>query len=145
MYWPKLTYQMWDGTYVHNLFLELIIQFGIIIGSFISVLICVLVYRGINCKDLAKRDVYILYISCGFGILMISSTMLNCPMFWVLIGMALADTSVGVRLKGGFFHNASIGMKTIKQWQVSRFSIIKETLICLQRKTSKKSMDRNSG
>lgn len=72
------------GTYPHNLFIEIILQFGIIIGGFLlAALICAAI-RGFIRAD--NKKLYFFYFCIGFLPLMVSGTYLTDLTFWLFLG-----------------------------------------------------------
>ena len=81
-----------DGSYAHNLFLELAIQYGILLGGAIIVWLCYHVVRSVFAvsKNPTARVVLYSLIASGLMRLMFSgSYLLNEPGFWLLIGLML--------------------------------------------------------
>lgn len=81
-----------DGSYAHNLFLELAIQYGIMLGGSIIVWLCYQVARSVFAvsKDSTASTVLYSLIASGLMKLMFSgSYLLNEPCFWLLIGLIL--------------------------------------------------------
>lgn len=81
-----------DGSYAHNLFLELAIQYGILLGGSIIVWLCYHVVRSVFTvsKDPTASIVLYSLIASGLMRLMFSgSYLLNEPGFWLLIGLIL--------------------------------------------------------
>ncbi len=77
------------GQYAHNLFVEIFAQFGLLMGTILVVSLVVLSYRGIRyifkSGDRNAQLVSLLLMSCCFK-LMVSSSYLREPFFWLLIG-----------------------------------------------------------
>ena len=75
-----------DGTYAHNIYIEIIYQFGVLIGSILFVSICI----GIINNYLFSKNHYgyliSLLITIGFVHLLISSSYLRSTYFFVLVG-----------------------------------------------------------
>ena len=81
-----------DGSYAHNLFLELAIQYGILLGGSIIVWLCYHVVRSVFAvsKDSTASIVLYSLIASGLMRLMFSSSyLMNEPWFWLLIGLIL--------------------------------------------------------
>lgn len=81
-----------NGSYAHNLFLELLLEYGILIGGLIIAWLC---YHMVKSAIAVRKDPVasvVLYalIASGFMRLMFSgSYLLNEPGFWLLIGLML--------------------------------------------------------
>lgn len=79
------------GAYVHNIFLELLVEFGVIFGSILIValvllIVKVLVNRNIEWKI---KNVFWLFICASLIKLLISGTYLTDPYVYFMIGMGL--------------------------------------------------------
>lgn len=74
------------GSYSHNIFLELLLQFGIFIGGVAIVCILYLLFKGYRkCKEKdGKFFIYLLLVCIGFFPLMISNTWLDSSFFMML-------------------------------------------------------------
>lgn len=75
------------GSYTHNLFIELIANFGIIIGLFFSVIIINLTIKALFIKDKTKYDLLTMWISLGLVPLMVSGSYLTEMKFWIFLGL----------------------------------------------------------
>ena len=78
------------GWYPHNIFLEILLHFGIIIGSILIIYMLRIMYvsvRKIKNKDVI--DIISIFIGIGFFPLFFSSSYIESPIFFVLIGMCL--------------------------------------------------------
>lgn len=81
-----------DGSYAHNLFLELLLEYGILLGGLIIAWLCYhMIQSAISVsKDPSASVVFYALIASGFMRLMFSgSYLLNEPFFWLLIGFML--------------------------------------------------------
>lgn len=79
-----------SGMYAHNLFLELIYDFGVILGSALSLMIIVVVIVGVLRKIAYNQAWIILLLSTGFFKLMLSGSFLDLePAFYVLMGFCV--------------------------------------------------------
>lgn len=79
-----------SGLYAHNLFLELMCDFGLILGSVLSLIIIVLVVVGILRKIKRNQAWILLLLSTGFLKLMLSGSFLDIePAFYVLMGLCV--------------------------------------------------------
>lgn len=80
------------GQYSHNLFLELLIEFGIFVGSALIVTICVVLIRAcIRVKkiDRALLSFLLIFISIGFVKLFMSGSYLTEEWFFFLMGLCV--------------------------------------------------------
>ena len=88
------------NTYAHNIFLDLLLENGLFLGTLISiaiisVLFCALI-KNRNCKF------FMVLICSGFLPLLVSGTYLQQPLFWITMGLSLsAEGRSGIRFKLG--------------------------------------------
>jgi O-antigen ligase len=73
--------------YVHNVFFEILANFGVVIGSLISILLLTRLVQSLKSKDIEKYNIVIIWISLGFVHLLFSSSYLIDIRFWILIGV----------------------------------------------------------
>ena len=91
--WPKGLYYdriVANGSYAHNLFLELLLDYGILFGGLIIAWLCYYLVKSAFAVSRDSTASVILYslIASGFLRLMFSgSYLLNEPGFWLLIGL----------------------------------------------------------
>lgn len=82
------------GTYPHNIFLEILVQFGIIIGSLIIVLIIYLCIKAMfNNKDKVETDLALLFFGIGFVQLLVSGSYLTSGNFWLFMSICINSTN----------------------------------------------------
>lgn len=74
-------------TYAHNIFLEMLIEWGIIVGSIIIILIVVLIIKGVFNKNKDYANLVIQWVAIGFVPLLVSSSYLTSFNFWILLGI----------------------------------------------------------
>ncbi len=78
------------GSYPHNLFLELLVQYGWIIGLCVVVLICLVIGIPLLKKNREEFVFIMLLFPCGFLKLMITGSYLNQePAFYILLGFCV--------------------------------------------------------
>jgi O-antigen ligase len=78
------------GGYVHNIFLELWVQFGIIIGSSLIVLLLFIIYQiFIKIKEKSLIDMMSIWFSMGFVHLLVSSSYISDFRFFIFLGLSL--------------------------------------------------------
>ena len=77
--------EIWETFYAHNLFLELIVDFGYI-GIFASILLVVWIVRQLRKSSSYNVLLLCILVSCSFVKLMVSSSLWLDPIFWALIG-----------------------------------------------------------
>lgn len=79
-----------SGLYAHNLFLELMCDFGIILGAVLSLIIVAVIVIGVLRKVKCNQPWIILLLSTGFLKLMLSSSYLDVePAFYILMGLCV--------------------------------------------------------
>lgn len=77
------------GSYAHNIFIEILGNFGIVIGIIISIVLVFLIIRSLLTKNKEKYDLVIMWLSLGFVHLMISGSYLTDIKFWILLGLIM--------------------------------------------------------
>lgn len=83
------------GHYAHNIVLELVIDFGLILGSLLFILLVILIVNAVLCVRRYEREndtaiILLAYISCGFFKLFLSGSYLNEDTLFFLIGYCFA-------------------------------------------------------
>jgi len=78
-----------NGVYVHNIFLEIVANYGIILGSFLIILLALLIIKSIKSKNLNKYNLVIFWISFGLVHLVVSGSYLIDIRFWIFIGLLI--------------------------------------------------------
>lgn len=86
-----LNYGYGKGSYAHNIVLEIICQFGIVIGSFLIIFLLYLLFRRIRRNDKSLYYV-ILFATIPSGLikLLFSGSYLTEPYFFLLLGLLLS-------------------------------------------------------
>ena len=77
---------LFTSGYVHNIFFEILANFGIIIGSLISILLLIVLVQSLKSKDIENYNISIIWISLGLVHLLVSSSYLIDMRFWIFIG-----------------------------------------------------------
>lgn len=89
-----------DGLgYAHNLFLEVMADFGVIAGVIIIIALILLILNSLLIKDKEKYNMLIVWLGLGFVDLMVSGSYLIDMKFWILIGMLTKNSSF-ISIKG---------------------------------------------
>lgn len=108
------------GTYAHNIVLEWLLQFGIIVGGILLLCLGIICWKLLfRTKDRDKRIVSIYLIGFGMSFLMLSGTALDCCELCALLGMGLGSARVCFRnrdyikefKKKGTNQNLKLGVK----------------------------------
>lgn len=82
------------GTYPHNFFLEVLVQFGVIIGGLIIILFIYFCIKGMfNNKDEAETDLALLFFGIGFIQLLVSGSYLTSGNFWLFMSICMNSTN----------------------------------------------------
>lgn len=77
------------GSYAHNFFIEILGNFGILIGFIINITMVFLIIRSLLTKDKEKYDFIIMWLSLGFVHLLVSSSYLTDIKFWIFLGVMM--------------------------------------------------------
>lgn len=77
------------GTYAHNLFLELWLQYGVVLGSILILIVLYAAWRLIFSDNYSrdKQMIAIYAVSMTFGILLFSGPNYSQKEFWMVLGM----------------------------------------------------------
>ena len=87
------------GGYPHNVIYEMVLTFGLVLGgAFIIILILILVKAYIKNRNHSFRGFLIVILACGFIKLLMSSTFIAEPFFFMLIGYCLNNCRANDRL-----------------------------------------------
>ncbi len=78
------------GSYVHNFLIEIIGNFGVILGILIIVGLIILIIKTLIIKDVGKYSLAIMWMCLGFVHLMLSSSYLTDIKFWVFMGLMIS-------------------------------------------------------
>lgn len=78
-----------DGIYVHNIFLEILVNYGVFIGGVAIVFLCLLIFRSLISNNFKKYDLVTFWLSFGFIHLMVSGSYLTDMRFWIFIGLLI--------------------------------------------------------
>ena len=93
VYWPAVNI---NGCYSHNFFLEIGMQFGLILGLFFCCLLAFLIIRRYNRSAFFQEKLLLIgFVFAGFLPLMISGSYLRWEMFYALMGFAARSDSFG--------------------------------------------------
>lgn len=78
-----------SGLYAHNIFLEMLTNYGVVIGSIALITLGIIFIRNLFNRDLQKYNIFIIWFSMGFMPLMVSGSYLTNINFWILLGLSL--------------------------------------------------------
>lgn len=100
---------MEQGSYCHNFFLEIWLDFGLYIGSFLLfILMAMISFNLIKNKEGKSRQLYLSFFFALFGQLIFSSSYLESPNFWLFIGVTVASIK-NINMANGSSSRISIG------------------------------------
>lgn len=77
------------GYYPHNIFLEIILQFGIPLGTILLVALVILLIRAFRLVQGFEREWLLIFVTLGFMPLLFSSSYLDSPLFFALLAAAV--------------------------------------------------------
>ncbi len=86
------------GGYAHNLLLEILADYGIVLGTILIVSLVFLIVKYLFIKDKEIYNMYIIWLSLGFVHFMVSGSYLIDLRFWILMGL-IANLSIGEKNK----------------------------------------------
>lgn len=75
--------------YVHNLFLEIILNFGVVMGLSIIIILTGIIVKTIFLTEKELSNILLIFFCLSIVPLMISGTYLNFAWFWIYLGMIL--------------------------------------------------------
>lgn len=78
------------GLYPHMIFLEIVVQFGILLGTLGVVLLLYGIVRLLNRKESAVKDCAVIFLFIGVGPLLFSGSYLQDERFYVFLGMLVS-------------------------------------------------------
>lgn len=80
------------GGYPHNIFIEIVLQFGVIFGGILLAGLVYIIVRGFI--KAGNRKLYLFYFCIGFLPLIVSGTYLTDMSFWLFLGYALRENNL---------------------------------------------------
>ncbi len=78
------------SSYAHNLFLELIVDFGVVIGLVVGLVICFIVIKNLIIRDSRKYNFFIIWVAIGLVPLLVSGSYLTTINFWTFLGISIS-------------------------------------------------------
>lgn len=79
-----------DGLYPHNFYLELALQYGIVIGIIMGLTVTALIIKKIYIGK-EHNEVLLLFFCCGFVPLLLTSEYLVWPTFWIFLSICFFE------------------------------------------------------
>lgn len=89
-----------NGTYAHNIALELICEYGIILGTFFLLSILYIILKSLLSSKDILQNLIIIFLSSGFVKLFFSGSYLIEPFFYALIGFCVITIQNKKQLEG---------------------------------------------
>jgi len=77
------------GRYVHNFFIEVIANFGFIMGGILLIAFLLLVLKSLIQNNRVKYNMIIIWLCIGFIPLMVSGSYLTSMNFWIFLALIL--------------------------------------------------------
>lgn len=88
----------WTGVYAHNIFLEILMQYGVLFGIIIIIIISFAVIMLYADNNSSKRKMAVLFISQTFGKLLFSGPAFRTSWFWAMLGLASTSLVISFQL-----------------------------------------------
>lgn len=83
-----------EGNWAHNIFLELIANYGVILGALFSLILLLLVIRSFLFRNEYQYDMFAIWLSVGVIPLLVSSSYLESMSGWLFLGLMYKDWAV---------------------------------------------------
>ena len=77
------------GPYPHNIVLEIILQYGVIVGGILLLILLLLIVNSLLKSSMEDAEIILLFFSVGFLPLLLSGTYSMWPTFWLFVGICL--------------------------------------------------------
>lgn len=80
------------GWYPHNFFLEILVQFGVIIGFCFIVCIAYVIFVNVFSKQISydEKNVFLIFLAIGFFPLLFSGSYMTWTLFWAFLGIGVS-------------------------------------------------------
>lgn len=78
------------STYYHNIFLDILVNFGVIIFSLFILYLIFTIYRASQIKNYYFLSGFLIVFFVAMGRLLVSSSMWQRPEFWILMGLCIS-------------------------------------------------------
>jgi hypothetical protein len=88
-YGASSDFMLLGGAYVHSLYLELLFDFGIILGGLLFAFITINTIKSLFIRHGVKKDLLIIFTVLGYVMLMISSTYLQNIYLFLFLGLVI--------------------------------------------------------
>ena len=80
-----------DGSYTHNIFLEILSGFGVFFGFILILTLLFTIFKSLFPKNIKGFDNILVWFSIGFVPLLVSGSYLTDFQFWIFLGFALGS------------------------------------------------------
>ncbi len=117
------------GYYAHNLFVEFILQTGIIVGAGLTILVLLFCFNGLfRTFNDDKYLIYMYLISFGVGSLMLSGTAIRVAEFWIFLSMGIRDLleRYGNNMRKNYLRNVKMDIDQFETKRTEFYSIRKD-------------------
>lgn len=92
-----------NGTYSHNIILEILATFGVYLGSFLLLMLVILLINGcVLTKNKNIKTLSIIYFSYSIPMLMVSRTLWSQGEFWILLALCIKGTTFLIDKKSNY-------------------------------------------
>ncbi len=85
------------GGYAHNLFIELIADYGVLLGTLFVLALLVLMIRFFLSRNRYQYDMFAIWLSIGVIPLLVSSSYIEDMRFWIFLGLASRTVTIKYR------------------------------------------------
>lgn len=82
------------GSYVHNIFIEILANYGVVIGMLVILGLLVLQLRFCFCGNEQQYEMFSVWVSIGFVPLLVSGSYLTEMTFWILLGLMTRELHI---------------------------------------------------
>jgi len=89
-----------NGAYSHNIFIEIIANFGIFIGGIIIILIFICIIKALLQKNSLNYSIIAIWLCIGFVHFMVSNSYIVDMRFWIFLGVLLNIEWINPKMKG---------------------------------------------
>ncbi len=88
-----------NNSYPHNLYLELLIDFGVIIGGLLAIYVTFIVIKSIIMHSSIYKDLGFIFLTLGFVMLQFSGTYLQNIYIFMFVGLMMRKQDIESRIK----------------------------------------------
>lgn len=93
---------LFTGSYAHNIFLELLMQYGIVLGGLLSVFIIIVSIKLLTKPVLREKKLVAIWaIAMTFGILLFSGPVYSNKHFWIMLGLHMIYKINSTKMESG--------------------------------------------